>query len=63
MILLSDKRQYQKKSQNTVGRTRSFVLRAKGADSLIQTFFLLISCGELVTEVSYDFLEIRCVFF
>ena len=38
------------RSQNTLGRTRFFDLRAKGVDRLVQTFFLLIGCGELVTE-------------
>ena len=49
--------------QNTVGRTRSSVLRDKGVDSLVQTFFLLTGCGELMTEVSYDVLEVRYFFF
>ena len=55
------------RSQNTVGRTRSFVLRTKGVNNLFQTFFLLtgclLKCGELMTEFSYDFLEVYYFFF
>ena len=49
------------KSQNTVGRTQSFVLRTKGVDGLVQTFFSLVGCGELMTEVSCTFLKV-CYF-
>ena len=51
------------RSQNTVGRTRFFDLRAKGVDRLVQTFFLLSSRDELVTEALYDFLEVRYLLF
>ena len=51
------------RSQDTVGRTRYFDLRAKGVDRLVQTFFLLIGCGELMTEAFYGFLEVRYLFF
>ena len=51
------------RSQNTVGHTRFFDLRAKGVDKLVQTFLLLIDCGELVTEALYGFLEVRYLFF
>ena len=50
------------RSQNTVGHTRFFDLRAKGVDKLVQTFFLLIDCGELMTETLYNFLEVRYLF-
>ena len=51
------------RGQNTVGRTRFFDLRAKGVGSLVQTFFSPIGCGELMTEVSYNFFEVCCFFF
>ena len=51
------------KSQSTVGHTRFFDLRAKGIDSLVQTFFFLIGGGELVTQALYGFLEVRYLFF
>ena len=53
--------------QNTVGHTRSLVLRTKGLDSLAQTFSLLtgcpLRCGELITEVLYDLLEVHYLSF
>ena len=33
----------------------------KGVNSLVQTFFSWIGCGELVTEVLYDFLKVCCI--
>ena len=50
------------RSRNIIRRTRFFDLRTKGVDSLIQTFFSPTGGGELVTEVSYNFLEV-CYFF
>ena len=62
-ISLSGGCQYQYRNQNIVGRTRFFDLRAKGLNRLVQTFFLLIGCGELVTEALHGFLEARYLFF
>ena len=51
------------RGQNTVGRTRFFDLRVKAVDRPIQTFFLLISCGEFLTKALYGILEVRYLFF
>ena len=51
------------RTQNTVGHTRFFDLRAKGADRLVQAFSLLSGCGKLVTEALYGFLKVRYLFF